>query len=106
MTKDKPLSWKESRMERGLRVKRSNDDVFCRRITVPLCTTNHLQNAIVVFASLVDELKDIDQSDINDVRKMKLMEDSIMDSSKSLKGAADYCIELPNAPEVSFRRTR
>ena len=54
MNKDKPLSWKESRMERGLRVKRSNDDVFCRRITVPLCTTNHLQNAIVVFTSLVD----------------------------------------------------
>ncbi len=106
MNRDKPLSWKESRMERGLRVRRNNDDVFCRRITVPVCATNHLQNAIVVFASLLDELKDIDQSDISDVRKITLMQDSIVDSSKSLKGAADYCIELPNAPEVSFRRTR
>mgnify|MGYP003114984097 FL=1 len=106
MNKDKPLSWKESRMDRGLRVRRNNDDVFCRRITVPVCATNHLQNAIVVFASLLDELKDIDQSDISDVRKITLMQDSIVDSSKSLKGAADYCIELPNAPEVSFRRTR
>ena len=106
MNKDKPLSWKESRRDRGLRVRRNNDDVFCRRITVPVCATNHLRNAIVVFTTLVDELRDIDQSDISDVRKITLMQDSIMDSSKSLKGAADYCIELPNAPEVSFRRTR
>ena len=61
----------------------SNDDVFCRRITVPLCATNHLQNAIVVFTSLVDELKDIEECDLSDAKKMKLMEDSIMDSSKS-----------------------
>ena len=56
MNKDK-LSWKESRRDRGLRVRRNNDNVFCRRITVPFCTTNLLQNPIVVFASLVDELK-------------------------------------------------
>ena len=71
-----------------------------------LFTTNHIKIQIVVSASLVDGLKDIDQSDINDVRKMKLMEDSILDTSKSLKWAADYYIELPSAPEVSFRRTR
>ncbi len=71
-----------------------------------LITTNHLKMQIVVSASLVDGLKDIDQTDINDVRMIKLMEDSIMDISKSLKEAADYCIELPNAPEVTFRRTR
>ncbi len=72
----------------------------------PLFTTNHLKMQIVVSASLVDGLKDFGQSDINDVRMTKLMEDSIMDTfSKSLKEAADYCIQLPNAPEVSFRRT-
>lgn len=60
----------------------------------PLFTTNHLKMQIVVSASLVDGLKDIDQSNISDVRKMKLMEDSNMDSSMSLKGAADYCNEL------------
>ena len=72
----------------------------------PLFTTNHIKMQIVVSASLVDGLKDIEQSDINDVRKMKLMEVSILDTSKSLKWAADYYIELPSAPEVSFRRTR
>ena len=106
MNKDKHMNLQDSKRLRGLRVKRNSEDVYSRRISIPCCSEHHLDNAIFCFGKLLDKLYEIRSKDLSRTQQINLMSDEILECNRKVKGAADYCISLPNNPESEFRRTR